>query len=306
MGSFFTFSVVLTARMSTNSGEFARDDEPADVLHCENCIELKPTTNDNDRQFSWNGLLKSVFGGERVDPQEELQQIAPSKVEPELEAFLNQWEVRSRNRTSVTFDFTRREFDRIFREEKRTKGLFRHRAPNHFFFVTEPWNPELNESSERRDRSGQPYRIEAGSSETWVWTDMECLIADNDDKTFLAGRISEPCWFNFFEPQPFLFDVNSERLRKEWNMQILAKTTDSLTIDACPRTQSSKRYFNRCRMTVNTQDYYPIELQFLDGSHREIWYWIQNWRTDGDFWDLTTEHANLKSKGYTRVPPGDE
>ena len=136
-----------------------------------------------------------------------------------------------------------------------------------------------------------PYRIEADRSETWIWTDHEVIVANDEDKTYevtvlpptpSTNRRNKPS--NWLHPNvhfyaPFVFDIDAERLRLEWSLTLQKQLGEAAMIEATPRTAELKSRYSRCIVRLNTRDWHPTAVKYVDHTgDLETVYVVQSWQ----------------------------
>ena len=290
---------------------------PAEEHDCANRREASPdssTSNAAPREPATNLLAwllgPSVPGMETPDPTE------PSTVTPELEAILSQWEAASRRTKIVHAAFKRIVSNSVFETEKLSEGRITYQAPHSMTLVLQGDKLARGRGGRGNGKRGNPYRLEADRSETFAWTENTFIWANDEDQTYevvelpLNERPQSIMLFSwligpFQQRFPFLFEIRSEQLRREWSLTLTKSTDGKTVIEATPRTAMLKLWFSRCFVKLDTKEWRIDAVKYIDPTQNlETVYLIQSWRTNPEGttgWNWGPDFIDFKTRGYKRI-----
>ena len=292
---------------------------PAEEHNCANGPKTLPDSSTSD--ISPREQATNLWAWLFVPPTPGLEAPDPtdlSAVTPELEAILSQWEAASRRTTAVHAAFKRTVSNSVFETEKRSEGRITYQAPHSMTVVFQGDKLARGRGGRGNGKGGFPYRMEADRSETCVWTEKSFTWANDEDQTYEVVELppherlpplTVPSWlFGPFQQRlPFLFDIRSEQLRREWSLTLTKSTDGKAVIEATPRTAMLKQWFSRCFVKLDTKEWHLDAVKYIDPTQNlETVYVIQDWRTNpknSTGWNWGPSFIDFKTRGYKRIAP---
>lgn len=244
---------------------------------------------------------------------------------PELEEILEDWESHSKSIKTLHGIQSRSEFNHVFGVEKVTKGPFFLETPDKGRIDILAVKLNKGAVSNKKDKEGKPYKLEAGQSQKWICTGEEILILNEDekDKTYSREAIPEHQRGKniIHSPLPFLFGMAADEAKNRFKLSFdkdksdgsIKNTKDSATLLAWPKMEKDRQNYKVARITLDKIKYLPKEVRLLDDSGTEVVYTFEsvsvntkNLQGVRGIFGIETDPYHPSLKGYAQyIPPED-
>ena len=244
--------------------------------------------------------------------------VDASPVTPELAKILEKLEAAGRETKTVKLQFSRTVRNIPLEEERRSKGELFYDVSGNVSFVLRPEKIERHQPgndsarSSRIGKNGNPYRVAEDRAESWFVTPTELVLCNDDDKTFeiipfpaeldaKTPRTQRGSGFRSMTPWPFLFTIDAEQARREWELKIQGTSKNSVIIIATPRTDMLKTMFRECWIRIDPNSRQISAVKYFDPTgNLETVYTISD-REINPRLPANGFRPNLKTRGYKLV-----
>lgn len=217
---------------------------------------------------AWSSLARmdmtTVILGPPIDSSDDPRDLSP--VSDEVAAILDKCDAASREIQTLEAKINRTVYNHFFENEKRAEGELRYQSPDKMSLDLRPTEILRGNKGLRVGRPGKPFRRESDHASSWLWLPDQVAIANRDERTFertqktdlpllLFRRIARP---------PFLVGIDSQQVRREWNLTIVRHRDQTVMLRALPRTATGKAQCNQCLVMVNTNTWHIDAVKIFD------------------------------------------
>lgn len=219
---------------------------------------------------AWGSLpgidMTTVILGPPIDSSDDPRDLSP--VTDEVAAILDKCEAASREIQTLEAKINRTVYNLVFEVEKQAEGELRYQSPDKLSLDLRPTEILPGNKGLRVGRPGKPFRLESDDASSWLWLPDQIAMANPDERTFerthkkdlpllIFRRIARP---------PFLVGVNSQQVRREWNLTTERHRDQSVILRAVPRTAAGNAQCVQCLVMVNTKTWQVDAIKIFDPS----------------------------------------
>lgn len=236
--------------------------------------------------------------------------LAIERADPELDAYLAEWEKASSKIRRLDCEFLKFIYDPIFEVEKRGRGTLALERDRRARYRIAPAALVPGDASQKISKDGSQYELKACSAECWHWTGPELFKFDDEEHIYETMRLppgDAAYLFSFFQftnerldllfVKPFVLGMAADRLKTRFKVKLRKVTGDELWLELIPRF-AADTCFQKAVLILNRRTWLTHALKLYDPTGSETVYVFQNIRVnpaEGD--DLSK--ANLE--GYRQV-----
>ncbi len=194
-----------------------------------------------------------------------LAQGAPAANPDRLDHLLDDWARESAKVTKLKGEHHRFVYDKVFRVEKRSKGVFYYEAPSKGRIDITPVSVE-GQQARRVGPDGQPFQLKADRAERWICDGQRIWQIDDTKKQMDVFPIPEQNQGqNIMDgPMPFLFGMPREKAKARYTLNLVAENEQYATIEAFPKWQIDAQNWQRAQIILDLKLYLPKAVQLVD------------------------------------------
>lgn len=193
----------------------------------------------------------------------------------ELREVLRKWEAASSRIRRLQARFTRIEYDTVFNVEKRATGMLHYEAPHNGRIDIRPAEIAVDAGSLRRNRRGEPFRLEASTAETWIWTDRETLRINEPARSFTrlaapadgADDSKQSLWAALSKPLslvPLQVDVRARDLERRFVVTMTKRTNDAVWLSLVPRRERDIAAYSKLDVILDAEKFTMRAIRIID------------------------------------------
>jgi hypothetical protein len=223
-----------------------------------------------------------------------------SEVTAEVAEILDKCEAVSREVRTSKVVVIQTVYNLVFETEAISEGVLCFEYPEKRSIDLRSSEVPRDARSSRIGKSGNPFRMERGRGESWMWLPDEIAYGDSESKTFHRLPIYEtaPWGWSATLPPPFLFDPQSHQLRLVWKLSLLRTHKDGIILRAIPRATAMKQRYSECWILVDDETWCVTAVKCFDASgNLEIVYKLGT-RTTNESLPADCFDPALKWDGY--------
>jgi len=188
-----------------------------------------------------------------------------SPVTDEVAAILDKCEAASGAINTSKAEIKRTVYNLIFEVEKQSEGELCFQSPDKLSLDLRPTDIPKGMKGAKLGKAGKAFRLESDGAESLLWLPDQFAIADPEEKTYERIRRSErSLFFRLLGPPPFLVGINSQQVRREWNLTIAGHREQAVILRALPRTDDGKGQCKQCLVMINTNTWHVDAVKIFD------------------------------------------
>lgn len=201
-----------------------------------------------------------------------------SSVTDEVAAILDQCDAASREIQTVKAEIKRTTYNLIFEVERLADGEMCFQSPDKLSLDLKPAEIPQGMKGLKLGKAGQPFRLESDHAESWLWLPDQVAMANPEARTVERIQRSElpqlrvvwfwPVTFRLMHHSrpPFLVGIDSQQVRREWNLTIAGHRDQAVILRALPRTVAGKAQCKQCLVLINTSTWHVDAVKIFDPS----------------------------------------
>lgn len=244
---------------------------------------------------------------EAVDGEHDPTDLSP--VTDEVAAILDKCDAASREIQTVRAEIKRMTYNLVFEVERLADGEMCFQSPDKLSLDLKPAEIPQGMKGLKLGKAGQPFRLESDHAESWLWLPDQIVMANPDQKTFERIRKTDRplilfrriALFYRIPPPPFLVGINSQEVRRKWDLTIAGHRDQAVILRALPRTAAMKGQCEQCLVLINTNTWQVDAVKvFAAAGSLETVYQITDRTTNQplppDSFDPTTKWQGYKER----------
>jgi len=212
---------------------------------------------------------------------------AEPKVSAELMQVLNEWFSNTRKIERLEGYHWKYTYDFTFNIEKRAVGRFYYQAPDKGRIDIQPAKIAAGAKSERTDKRGKPFTLQADREEKWLSNGKKIYQIDPANKKAFVYPIPDKAQGrNIMDgPLPFLLGMPPQKALARYRLEIvkdregrLWNTKTQVRLKVFPRWKSDAANYREAQVELDkTNHFLPSAVQMIDpGGNRETVYVFKN------------------------------
>jgi len=191
---------------------------------------------------------------------------------------LREWEQKSDKVNTLTTEFTRDEYDPVFKTNKRSKGVLKFQKPDKGV-----------------------YKINEEGGEHWICDGQSIYEYNHQQKLVIQRKLPPELQGKAIVdgPLPFIFGAKADKLKARYFMRLAKAPTPQeqqrriqageIWIEAYPRHQRDAANFSRADLILKQSTMLPIAIRIcLPGGNKTTDHLFSNPKTNG-FWDFVKD-----------------
>jgi hypothetical protein len=240
-------------------------------------------------------------------------------VEPELNAYLAEWENASSKIRRLDCEFQRFRYDPIFEIEKRGLGTLALEQGRRAKYRVASATLIPGDVSKKKGKAGSPYKLEACTAECWHWTDWELFKFDDQEHSYDKIDIhprgaSEHLGFTLFSfseelvellfLKPFVLGIPAEQFKGRFKVKLLKESWHEVRLELVPRRKKEFDCYEKAVLILDRRSWLTQALKVYDPTGSETVHIFQNTRVNsaaGD--DLSTVNVEGYRPVLSIAPP---
>ena len=223
---------------------------------------------------------------------------APPANDARLDQLLEDWARESAKVTKLKGEHHRFVYDKVFKVEKRSKGVFYYESPSKGRIDITPVDVQ-GQTARRKDAEGQTFQLKADRAERWICDGQRIWQVDEDKKQMDVFPIpKQNQGRNIMDgPMPFLFGMPREKAKARYDLTLVAENQQYATIEALPKWQIDAQNWQKAQIILDKKIFLPKAVQLVDPAG--------NLETVYTFDDMTvnTFNAGLLQKLFPEKNP---
>jgi len=193
-------------------------------------------------------------------------------LDPQIEGILQQWEVSSGKIRTLSGEFWKFTYDKVFGVEKHAHGEFEYEAPDKGTYSVVGKISRSKKPQARED--GEPYKVEADITERWVCTGKEIYQINDREQTYERVSIPpEAQGENIMNgPLPFLFGMKAEEAARRYQFKLKHINDDIIWLEAIPLREVDRANFKVAQVILSRKNFLPTAVELTDptGNKRTV------------------------------------
>ena len=200
----------------------------------------------------------------------------PMAVSPEMDAVLARWEEQSSKVQRLTGVHYRYVYDTVSGVEKRGTGEYWFEAPDKGRLDLKAARVEEGQTNPRmKTKDGQPYKVTADTSMSWVCTGAEVLQIEEEQKGFYRTEIPPQLrGQNIMEsPLPFLFGMKAAEVKARYRLEFGDRHTyqpgtsgqgQTVHLKVYPTRRSDATNWSEANVYLDGTYFLPLQISLRD------------------------------------------
>ncbi|WP_166830389.1 PASTA domain-containing protein [Thalassoroseus pseudoceratinae] len=190
---------------------------------------------------------------------------APPANDARLDQLLSDWARESAKVTKLKGEHHRFVYDKVFKVEKRSKGVFYYEAPSKGRIDIKPVDVE-GQTARRAGPDGQPFQLKADRAERWICDGERIWQIDEVKKQMDVFPIPpQNQGRNIMDgPMPFLFGMPKEKAKARYRLKLVAENQQFATIEALPKWQIDAQNWQKAQIILDKKIFLPKAVQLVD------------------------------------------
>lgn len=212
------------------------------------------------------GTGLNVLLGPPIDSSNDPRDLSP--VTDEVAAIMDKCDAASREVQTLEAKINRTAYNLDFEVEKRSEGEVRYQSPDKISLDLRPTEIPRGMKGLRPGKAGRPFRLESDHAESWLWLPDQIAMANPDKKTFERTQKTDLplLLFRLIARPPFLVGINSQQVRREWDLTIERRRDQAVILRAIPRTAAGKAQCKQCLVMINRNTWQVDAVKIFDPS----------------------------------------
>lgn len=230
-------------------------------------VNSQPAPQGQQPQRNAQGATQ-VVGQHRIGPEKLMPPAQAAPIDPALESFLKQWELKSSKIKTLSGTHQRMVYNKVFQTEAVSKGKFFLETPDKGRIDLEGVKPKKDEKSERVGPNGAPYRLEEGTGEMWICTGQEIIAVDQSEKTYHIMPLPKDVQGQniVHSPLPFLFGMKAEEAKARYDITLKGENAEKAYLRIIPKLESDRQNYSEAQVLLEKVNYLPTAVKLIDPS----------------------------------------
>jgi TIGR03009 family protein len=245
-------------------------------------------------------------GGSKPARPAPLPTVRIPKLSPEVEKVLKDWELHTSQFQTMTVEFSRFTYDRVFEVEKRAEGTVAYKAPDRGNYVISGAKIARGEKSKKKNKNGVPYELKSDDPERWVCNGKEVIQINEKVKPPTYEKVTIPPESqgqNIIDgPLPFLFGMKAERAKSRYrDIKLLKSDEGEIWLQVRSFEEQDSNAWETAVIIIDAAKYVPKAVKLKDITGKETVHVFKNVVLNQKKGIFDKDPFNPNLKGYKQI-----